>query len=152
MDYLFENLGDGKFQQMCHAIINSEFPNSQAFPINQPDGGRDSIVYLGENRKKEFIVFQVKYVNNPNKDNPHKWLTKILKGEAPKIKKLIPRGAVRFYLLTNARGTAHLEKGSIDKVNEILEENISVPAICWWRDDISRKIESNNSILYRRFN
>lgn len=148
MDYLFENLGDEKFQEMCHAIINSEFPNSQAFPVGQPDGGRDSLVYLNDNVTKEFIIFQVKYVKNPNKDEPHKWLTKILKKESKKVQKLIPNGAVQFYLMTNVRGTAHLGSGSIDKVNEILKENIKIPSICWWRDDISRKLESKNDIKW----
>ncbi|WP_047546185.1 NACHT domain-containing protein [Psychroserpens sp. Hel_I_66] len=148
MDYLFENLGDERFQEICHALINSEFPNSQAFPVGQPDGGRDSIVYLTENVNKEFIVFQIKYVKNPNKDEPHKWLTKILKKESKKIEELIPKGAKKFYLMTNARGTAHLDAGSIDKVNKILEENISIPSICWWRDDISRKLESKNDIKW----
>jgi hypothetical protein len=149
MDYIYENLGDERFQEMCHAIINSEFPNSQAFPVGQPDGGRDSIVYLSNNKiNKEYIIFQVKYVKNPNKDEPHKWLTQILEKEAVKVEKLIPKGAKQFYLMTNVRGTAHLDVGSIDKVNKILEENISIPSTCWWRDDISRKLESKNDIKW----
>jgi hypothetical protein len=149
MDYIYENLGDERFQEMCHAIINSEFPNSQAFPIGQPDGGRDSIVYLSNNKiNKEYIIFQVKYVKNPNKDEPHKWLTQILEKEAVKVEKLIPKGAKQFYLMTNVRGTAHLDVGSIDKVNKILEENISIPSTCWWRDDISRKLESKNDVKW----
>ncbi len=148
MDYLYENLGDERFQELCHAIINSEFPDSQAFPVGQPDGGRDSVVYLSENKKKEFFVYQVKYVKNPNKDEPHKWLAKILEDEAPKIDKLIPKGAVKFYLCTNVKGTGHADAGSIDKINKILEDNINVPSICWWRDDVSRKLDSNNDVKW----
>jgi hypothetical protein len=144
MDYLYENLGDERFQEFCTAMIAKKFPNIQAFPVGQPDGGRDALVYLKDSPKKDFIVFQVKFVRNPrNIQEPHKWLTKTLKDEIPKIKRLIPKGAKEFYLLTNVSGTAHLNNGSIDKVNEILEKGISIPAQCWWRDDISRIFEGD---------
>jgi hypothetical protein len=92
--------------------------------------------------KKGFIVFQVKFVRNPQSiSEPHKWLTDILKNEVPKIEKLIPKGAKSFCLLTNIRGTAHLETGAIDKVNKIFEDKLTIPAQCWWRDDISRRFE-----------
>jgi len=144
MDYIYENLGDERFQEFCSCIISKEFPNAQAFPVGQPDGGRDSLVYLMNSPKKEFIVFQVKYVRDPNQNRDmHKWLTKIVEGEADKINKLIPKGAKKYYLLTNVRGTAHLDVGSKDKVNKILEEKIKVPSICWWRDDLSMLFEKD---------
>jgi len=144
MDYLYENLGDERFQEFCNCIIAKEFPNSQSYPVGQPDGGRDSLVYFMNSRNKDFIVFQVKYVRNPNSiTDAHKWLTKIIEDEAPKVEKLIPRGAKSFYLLTNIRGTAHLDAGSKDKVNTILETSISIPSICWWRDDLSRFFEKD---------
>lgn len=145
MDYLFENLGDERFQEFCNTLIAKEFPDTQSFPVGQPDGGRDSLVYLMESINKEFFVFQVKYVRNPNAvSDTHKWLTDIIEVEAPKINKLIPRGAKKYYLLTNVKGTAHLESGSKDKVNKILEERISVPSLCWWRDDLSRLLEKDS--------
>jgi len=144
MDYLYENLGDERFQEFCSTIIAKEFPNSQAFPTGQPDGGRDSTAYYMSSTAKEFIVFQVKFVRNPNTiQDVHKWFTETIQGEAEKIDKLIPRGAKGFYLLTNVRGTAHLDTGSKDKVNKILEEKIKVPSICWWRDDLSRLFEKD---------
>lgn len=144
MDYLYENLGDERFQELCNCIVAKEFQDSQSFPVGQPDGGRDSLVYVMDSTKKEFIVFQVKFVRNPNNiPDIHKWLIETLEGEAPKIDKLIPRGAKKFYLLTNVRGTAHLDSGSKDKVNTILEENIRIPALCWWRDDLSRLLEKD---------
>ncbi|WP_041758250.1 hypothetical protein [Psychroflexus torquis] len=144
MDYLYENLGDERFQEFCNCLIAKEFPDSQSFPVGQPDGGRDSLVYFMNSTKKEFIVFQVKFVRNPNSiPDVHKWLTKIIKDEAPKIDKLIPRGAKKFYLLTNVRGTALLDAGSKDKVNEILESYIKIPSVCWWRDDLSRLFEKD---------
>ncbi len=144
MDYLYENLGDERFQEFCNCIVAKEFPDSQSFPVGQPDGGRDSLVYFMNSTQKEFIVFQVKFVRNPNSiSDPHKWLTGIIADEAPKINKLIPRGAKKFYLLTNVKGTAHLDSGSKDKVNKILESDIEIPAVCWWRDDISRLFEKD---------
>jgi hypothetical protein len=144
MDYLYENLGDERFQEFCNCLVAKEFPDSQSFPVGQPDGGRDSLVYFMNSTKKEFIVFQVKFVRNPNSiPDVHKWLTKIIKDEAPKIDKLIPRGAKKFYLLTNVKGTAHLDAGSKDKVNEILESYIKIPSVCWWRDDLSRLFEKD---------
>jgi hypothetical protein len=38
MDYLYENLGDERFQEFCSTLIAKEFPNLQAFPVGQPDG------------------------------------------------------------------------------------------------------------------
>ncbi len=144
MDYLYENLGDERFQEFCSALINKENPNIQAFPVGQPDGGRDTLIYSMNKPEKEFYVFQVKFVRNPHAiKDVHKWLTDTLNGELKKIRRLIPRGAKAFYLLTNVDGTAHLDVGSIDKVNKALEENIKIPSICWWRGDLSRKLESD---------
>lgn len=72
----------------------------------------------------------------------HKWLTAILKEEAPKVSDLIPRGAVRYVLMTNVPGTAHLEKGSIDSLNALLAETLDLPSHCWWRDDINRRLDT----------
>ena len=144
MDYLYENLGDDRFQEFCSALICKEFPNVQAFPVGQPDGGRDSLAYIFQSPKKEFVVFQVKYVKNPQKeDAPHTWLIKKLEEEAPKIAKLIPKGAKSYHFITNINGTSHLDSGSIDKVNKIFEDYIGIPSTCWWREDISRRIEKD---------
>ena len=132
------------FRNSVQTLIAKEFPNIQAFPVGQPDGGRDSIVYFMNTIKKDFIVFQVKYVKNPYQiTDPHKWLIKILEDELDKINRLIPKGANSYYLFTNVRGTSHADVGAIDKVNKLLEVKINIPSICWWRDDLSRKIESN---------
>lgn len=143
MDYLFENLNDERFQEFCSALINKKYNNVQSFPVGQPDGGRDSVAYLF-NVKKEFIIFQVKYVKNPKKlQDPHTWLVDIIQKEVEKIEKLIPRGAIQYILITNVCGTAHLDAGSIDKLNNVLESNIPIPSLCWWRDDLARLIEED---------
>lgn len=142
MDYPLENLGPERFQQLCQALLAKEFPRVQCFPVAQPDGGRDAISYYPEGGGDKFMVFQVKYARKPlSETEPHKWLAAIVEDEAPKVRDLIPRGAVRYVLMTNVPGTAHLDKGSIDKLNSLLAEKVGVPSSCWWRDDISRRLD-----------
>ncbi len=126
-----ETLGPERFQQMCQALLAKEHPRVQCFPVAQPDGGRDAVMYYPEGGGDKFLVFQVKYARKPLAEtDPHKWLMAIVEGEAPKVRELIPRGAVRYVLITNVPGTAHLEKGSIDKLNKILEDNLALPSSC----------------------
>jgi len=143
MDYQFENLGADRFQQLCQAILVRQFHNLLCLPVGQPDGGRDALVFFEESPTKDFIVYQVKFVKRPLAEaDPHRWLTDIVAGEAPKIRNLIPKGAKHYYLLTNVPGTAHLDSGSIDKVQQILRSELQLPADCWWRDDLCRRLES----------
>ena len=143
MDYQLENLGPEIFQEFCQALLLCEFPNLQCLPVAQPDGGRDAFHRAITEVPDDFSVFQVKFVRNPASiKDPHKWLVETLEAEAPKIEKLIPKGASQYFFLTNVRGTAHLESGSIDKLAEILRRNISIPSTCWWRDDINRRLDS----------
>ena len=61
MDYQYENLDSGRFQELCQSLLVKEYPNVQCFPIGQRDGGRDAIAYYQSNKnRKEFIVFQIK--------------------------------------------------------------------------------------------
>ena len=92
---------------------------------------------------QNFVVYQVKYVRKPfaEKDT-HKWLLEIIKGEAPKVKELIKKGAKEFVLITNVPGTAHPESGSIDQMNQLLEGKLGIPSRCWWRDDLNRKLDN----------
>jgi hypothetical protein len=143
MDYPFENLDPERFQHLCQALLIREFPNVQCFPVAQPDGGRDALSYLSDDEERGFIMYQVKYVRQPLAEpEPHKWLIETLKGEAAKLKKQIPKGAKQYILLTNIKGTAHPESGSIDKVNQLLKSELGVPSQCWWRDDLSRRLDN----------
>ncbi len=146
MDYPFENLDPETFQQFCQALLAKEFSNVQCFPVAQPDGGRDALSYFGDDEERSFIMYQVKFVREPQAEtDPHKWLIKTLKGEkgeAAKLKKQIPKGAKQYILLTNIKGTAHPDSGSIDQVNQLLKSELGVPAQCWWRDDLSRRLDN----------
>ena len=86
MDYRYENLDENRFQHFCQSLLVTEFPDLQCFPVGQPDGGRDAIVYA-DRVQDDFVVFQVKYVRNPQSvKDPHKWLVEIMAAEAPKVK------------------------------------------------------------------
>jgi hypothetical protein len=143
MDYPLENLGPERFQQFCQSLLAREYPRVQCFPIAQPDGGRDAISFFWPGKTDKFMVFQMKYVRRPHAEaEPHKWLLAILEDEAPKVRDLIPRGAVGYVLITNIPGTAHLDAGSIDKLNSLLTNRLGIPSSCWWRDDVSRRLDN----------
>jgi hypothetical protein len=144
MDYLYEQLGDERFQELCQALLTKELHNVQCFPVGQPDGGRDAVAYFALNKgDTAFSVFQVKYVRNPfTEKDIHKWLLKILEEEGPKLRNLVPKGAKAYYLITNIPGTSHLDSGSIDKCQQILGGNLTVPAFCWWRNDLNRRMDN----------
>ena len=149
MDYPLENLGPERFQQLCQALLTQEQPDVQCFPIAQPDGGRDATAHFVTNTSKGFVVFQVKFSRNPHSEiDPHKWLLEIIENEAPKVAHLIPKGASKYYLITNVSGTAHLDSGSIDKMNSLLANNLPIPSFCWWRDDLNRRLDSAWSIKW----
>ena len=143
MDYLLENLGPDRFQEVCQSLLVKAFPKTQCFPIGQRDGGRDAILpFIDHSLDGSFIVYQVKYLHKPLAEkDPHKWLMKIVEKEAPKIKELIPKGAKEYFLLTNVPGTAVPTAGSIDTIQKNMDENIEIPSQCWWRNDINRRLD-----------
>src|SRR5687768_4081157 len=102
MDYLYEQLGDERFQELCQALLARELPNVQCFPVGQRDGGRDALVYYSHFKgDMAFSVFQVKYVRKPYAEkDPHKKILDLIEEEAPKLDKLIPKGAKAYYLVT----------------------------------------------------
>lgn len=153
MTYAYENLSPEKFQQFCQALLVRQFPYLQCFPVGQPDGGRDAISWLRntaiESDNGSFIVHQVKFHRRAQTvTDPHKWLLEKINSEIEKIRKLIPKGAREYYLITNISGTSHLDKGSIDKLNDILKQNIPIPTTCWWRDDLDRRLDLENSLKW----
>lgn len=144
MDYQYENLGPERFQELIQSLLTKQFPRLQCFPISQPDGGRDAIAFYSDKYHTDFIVFQVKFVRNPFKQmDTHKWLINIISKESPKVRKLIPKGAKEYYLITNVPGTAHLDAGSIDKIERILNDTLGIPSHCWWRGDLSRRLDDS---------
>jgi len=66
-----------------------------------------------------------------------------------KVKTLIQRGAKNYFFATNVAGTAHLDTGSIDKLQREISERLGIPALCWWRDDINRHLDGNWDLKLR---
>jgi hypothetical protein len=149
MDYQFENLGPDRFQEFCQSLLLASHPDLQCFPIGQADGGRDATTSLTAAAKGSFAVFQVKYVRNPQSiQAPHKWLAGVLAEEAPKIAKLIPKGAAKYFVVTNVSGTGMSTSGSIDMVDENFKKHIAIPSQCYWRDDLSRRLDATPGLKW----
>src|SRR5271166_2987399 len=149
MDHQLENLGPERFQQLCQALFVKEFPGINCLPIAQPDGGRDAIRYT-EPMDAGFTVYQVKYARNPEEGaGARKWVLDVTDGEIDKARRLIDRGATQYLLATNVSGTAHLDSGSIDKLQVDLSNKLSIPVLCWWRDDINRRLDGSWDIKLR---
>jgi uncharacterized protein YheU (UPF0270 family) len=148
MEYPLESLDPETFQRLCQAILVSEYPDVQCFPVAQPDGGRDAVVFDTPARES-FAMYQVKFVRQALTDrDPHKWLLDIMSEEASKIAKQIPNGARNFFLITNVSGTAHPNTGSIDSALAILKDRIGLPVAVWWRDDVMRRIDSSRELKW----
>jgi hypothetical protein len=144
VDYLYENLGPDRFQQFCQSLLLNNFPKLQCLPVRQPDGGRDAVLYYNSGEDSDFIVFQVKFSDKHlSSEDWYSWLSSTLADEAPKIARLAEEGAKEYYLLTNVRGTAHRDSGSIDKTHDLLNERISIPAHCWWRSDLNQRLDNH---------
>ncbi len=148
MEYPLESLDPETFQRLCQAMLVVEHPDVQCFPVAQPDGGRDAIVFDSPAREN-FAMYQVKFVRQAlTYRDPHKWLLEIMSEEAPKIVKQILKGARSFYLITNVSGTAHPEAGSIDIAVALLKAELGLPVAVWWRDDIMRRIDASRELKW----
>ena len=146
--YNYENLNEQSFQKLAQALIVAAHPEATCLPVRQPDGGRDAILYNMESRRNNFVVFQVKFSNNPQSKTERKAIEDVIKSEEEKVKKLIQKGATHYYLVTNIQGTAHLDSGSIDKVNAQLTKVFDIPTYVWWRDDLNARMDNASDIKW----
>lgn len=142
MDYHYESLDAQRFQKLCQAIIVAQYPNAQCLPVGQPDGGRDAFAPTGTSAIEGYVIFQVKFSSDPKSKTEREAIREYVKTEKSKVKKLVDKGAKKYFLLTNIPGTAHLDTGSIDKTNRELSDELGVNAEVWWRDDLDRRLEN----------
>jgi len=150
MDHNLENLGPERFQQLCQALLTKEYPGIVCFPVAPPDGGRDALRYTGDGQATRMIVFQVKFSRNPlSADERRDWVFNNIENELEKVQKLIARGATDYILITNVQGTAHLDVGSIDRMERIISTTLNIPTQCWWRDDINRRLDGSWDLKLR---
>jgi len=145
MDHPLENLGPERFQQLCQALLVSEFPGVTCFPVGMPDGGRDATTRVDS---ESLIVFQVKFAKAPDADS-REWVLNVADGELEKVERLKTRGATTYVLITNVGGTSHLDVGSMDKLRNELSKRLDIDVQCWWRDDINRRLDANWSVKLR---
>lgn len=142
MDYHYESLDEHRFQKLSQALIVAENPGTQCLPVAQPDGGRDAFLFHPEPDRDKFVVFQIKFSRDPNNKTERDVICDLIKSEQNKIEDLISRGATEYYLVTNIKGTGHLDSGSIDRANELLMKTIPIPTHVWWRDDLDRRLDN----------
>ncbi|MER7862233.1 hypothetical protein ABTX61_24250 [Amycolatopsis japonica] len=137
--YLYERLGDKRFQQLCAALLKHSDPDSSCYPVGQSDGGRDMV---SGNAKS--IIYQVKWTKREPK-NPVSWLDDAIRSESDNIRALVKSGAQEYILMTSVAGTAPRGRGTMDQLDKRLQVHATAFGIkmrCEWRDDIDRRLES----------
>ena len=146
MKYNYGSLNEQTFQELVQALIVADHPDAQCFPVAQPDGGRDALLYHPD--RGRFVVFQVKFSRSPNDKRARDAIQELIRSEERKIRRLIERGATKYYFITNIQGTAHLDRGSIDRLNDSLREMFQIPCISWWRGELDRKLDREHDIKW----
>jgi hypothetical protein len=140
MDYNYESLLAERFQMVCQSLLARQYPSVQCMPTGMPDGGRDALS-VGPN--KSALVFQIKYARNPGQINDAAaWVIDAIKPEIKKVKHLQEIGKIeRYIVITNMPGSSHLKVGKNDRVQKYLDDNLTIPAQCWWREDLDRRLD-----------
>jgi hypothetical protein len=137
-----------RFQKVCQALLVAEFPNVLCFPVGQADGGRDAL--RRDETTNEVVAFQVKTSRDPaSVGNGADWLIQAIDEELPRVRRLIERGVTQYHLLTNVGGTGRLDRGSIDRVDAHLKSVVSIPSVCWWGDEIERRLEVHSHLRWQ---
>ncbi len=132
--YLYERLGDKRFQQLCAALVLDRYPNVSVFPVGEKDGGRDMVSGTGENR----TILQVKWSGNRAKKSAS-WLKSAVNGEAANIKRLVAEGCKQYVLMTNVEGSAAPGSGTRDQIEKVLDDlgkQYGIPMSCVWAADL----------------
>lgn len=145
--YQYENSDPERFQLFCQSLLVSEYQGLQCFPVGQPDGGRDAAANREVSGRP---ILQVKFKRAKDQlDDPADWIIKTLEAELPKVQLLKQRGATEYIVASNARGTGHLDGGSIDRVNDWMSRNVPLPSTCMWRNDLDRRLDGNFNLKWR---
>ena len=138
--YLYERLGEKRFQQLCGALLAHVFPDVVCYPVGQKDGGRDAV----RSDRGHRYVYQVKWTNRRLRD-PVAWLEGAIREEAANIRRLVSEGAEAYILLTCVAGTAARGRGTMDRLDERLKmhsEDFGIPMSCWWQADIDARVDT----------
>ena len=92
------------------------------------------------------IIFQDKWSSKLLQD-PAAWLEEAIKGERPKIARLVREKRMsRYILMTSVAGTTTGRgTGSIQKLQKQLDRHskeFSIPVECWWQSDIDAEVDA----------
>lgn len=147
MEYHFDALGADRFQNFCQALLMKKYERVQCFPTGQPDGGRDAS-QRSDASLSDTVVFQVKFSKDPRSKTERDVIESLIQSEKAKILDLVRRGAKQYVFMTNVKGTAHQDSGSIDRINKILTDAFSIPVFCYWEDELSRELDSNSDLKW----
>jgi hypothetical protein len=71
--YLYERLGDKRFQELCGSLLARVFPDVKCYPVGQTDGGKDAVVKAASGD----FIYQVKWTSKPMQ-NAVGWLGAIV--------------------------------------------------------------------------
>jgi hypothetical protein len=137
--YLYERLGEKRFQQLCGALLKLQFPDVTCFPVGQKDGGRDAT----RSSPDMFVVYQVKWTNDRVR-HPVAWLDKAVTGEADNLRRLVAEGAEEYLLMTNVAGTSTPGRGTMDLLEQRLavhSKAFGIPMRCEWQADIDARVD-----------
>ncbi|MFJ5022043.1 NACHT domain-containing protein [Streptomyces goshikiensis] len=138
--YLYERLTEKNFQRLCNALLANTISAVRCYPVGHSDGGRDATA----RQDGRLIIYQVKWTSRPQQ-NPVTWLEEAIKGEAENIRRLVAQGAEEYYLMTSVAGTAVPGRGSMDKIDVILDRyssDFGIPLHIWWRADIDARVDA----------
>ncbi|MFG1706470.1 NACHT domain-containing protein [Nonomuraea sp. M3C6] len=138
--YLYERLGEKRFQQLCAALLKERSPEVTCYPVGQRDGGRD-ITHLGPER---FLIYQVKWTSDRLQD-PVPWLESAITGEAANIRRLVAAGAREYLLMTNVAGTSYPGRGTMDRLEEKLDNHsrtFGIAMRCEWQSDLDARVDA----------
>lgn len=150
MDHPLENLGPERFQQLCQALFVKEYPGVVCLPVGQPDGGRDALQHAFDKQEQRFTVIQVKFSKHQLLErDKREWVLASATNEIDKVNALKAKGAERYVFVTNVQGTSHLDVGSVDRLQADLSTTLNIPVLCWWRDDINRRLDSSWDLKLR---
>lgn len=138
--YLYERLGDKRFQQLCGALVLDRLADVSVFPVGEKDGGRDMVSGTGGNR----TILQVKFSGDRRKKTAT-WMKQQINGEKANIERLVKEGCTRYVLMTNVEGGAAPGSGSRDEVEKVLtalSKKFKIPMSCLWSSDLDAWVDS----------
>jgi tetratricopeptide (TPR) repeat protein len=145
VEYPYEQLDDKQFQTLCQSLLAAMWPDLQAFPLGEADGGRDATRRLHDTEQSPgFVVYQVKFTREPHAvRDTVRWLRDVIDRERRSIDRLAAEGASHYEIITNVRGSGAGAVGEMDRLQAILDELPMARATCRWRHDLDVQLTAH---------